>query len=111
MNFEYECNVLYTFQRAKKIQPNVDISRSMTKSGAEVLVYTPQKRSAPPGPACGQSPPVRDPGPKAGSKLSQEIRRLQKELGTCVQRIEQLANKGKFQLMFNFQVLFAMMLQ
>ncbi|KAL2096123.1 hypothetical protein ACEWY4_008271 [Coilia grayii] len=82
-------------QRAKKIQPNVDISRSMTKSGAEVLVYTPQKRSAPPGPACGQSPPVRDPGPKAGSKLSQEIRRLQKELGTCVQRIEQLANKGR----------------
>ena len=72
----------------------MDIQRSVTKSGAEVLVYTPQKLSAPPGPAYGQSPPTRDPGPKVGSKLSQEIRKLQKELGICVKRIEQLANKG-----------------
>ncbi|XP_042564611.1 protein moonraker isoform X1 [Clupea harengus] len=79
---------------ASKGQQAVDIQRSVTKSGAEVLVYTPQKLSAPPGPAYGQSPPTRDPGPKEGSKLSQEIRKLQKELGICVKRIEQLANKG-----------------
>lgn len=59
-----------------------------------MLVYTPQKLSVSTGPMYGQSPPTRDTGPKVGSKLSQEIRKLQKELGTCVQRIEQLTNKG-----------------
>ncbi|XP_041919852.1 protein moonraker isoform X3 [Alosa sapidissima] len=85
-------------QQQKKVtskgQQTRNVQRSVTKSGAEVLVYTPQKLSVPTGSAYGQSPPTRDPGPKVGSKLSQEIRRLQKELGTCVQRIEQLTNKG-----------------
>lgn len=46
----------------------------------------------------GESPPTRDPGLKAIStepQLSREIRKLQKELETYVQRIEQLVNKGK----------------
>ncbi|XP_062408081.1 protein moonraker isoform X2 [Sardina pilchardus] len=86
-------------QQAKKVtskgQQTGNVQRSVSKSGAEVLVYTPQKLSAPTGPAYGQSPPTRDLGPKVGSKLSQEIHKLQKELGTCVQRIEQLTNKGR----------------
>ncbi|KAI5626703.1 protein moonraker isoform X1 [Silurus asotus] len=46
----------------------------------------------------GQSPPTRDPGPKAISSephLSKEIYKLQKELETYVKRIEQLVNKGQ----------------
>lgn len=86
-------------QKQKKATSNGqgtgDVQRSVTKSGAEVLVYTPQKLSVSTGPMYGQSPPTRDTGPKVGSKLSQEIRKLQKELGTCVQRIEQLTNKGR----------------
>ncbi|XP_069040554.1 protein moonraker isoform X2 [Lepisosteus oculatus] len=73
----------------------------VTRPGARVLVYTPERLGQPPRTAHGQSPPTRDPGPglsgRADSQepqLSQEIRRLQKELSTYVQRIEQLAQRG-----------------
>ncbi|XP_014069736.1 protein moonraker isoform X3 [Salmo salar] len=72
------------------------------QSGAKVLVYTPQKYvSIPPGPDHGRSPPTKDPGPRqTASKephtaLSQEVRRLQRELANFIQRIDQLANRGR----------------
>ncbi|XP_072548059.1 protein moonraker isoform X2 [Salminus brasiliensis] len=70
--------------------------KRQTKSCSQVLVYTPQKLSVTPVPDHGQSPPTRDPGLRANSsepQLSREIRKLQKELATYIQRIEQLANK------------------
>ena len=74
----------------------------VTRSGASVLVYTPQKLSGPPWPEQGLSPPTKDPGPGQTNnspepKLSQEIRRLQKELAIYIQRIEQLASRGNTQ--------------
>ncbi|XP_041097217.1 protein moonraker isoform X2 [Polyodon spathula] len=73
----------------------------ITKSGARVIVYTPERLSHPAGTETTLSPPTRDPGPgpkpgdgKQEPGLSLEIRRLQKELGTYIQRIEQLANRG-----------------
>lgn len=69
-----------------------------TKSFKQVLVYTPQKLFQPFKAEQEQSPPSRDPGIKVISnepQLSKEIRKLQKELETYVQRIEQLVNKGK----------------
>ncbi|XP_060744443.1 protein moonraker isoform X2 [Tachysurus vachellii] len=72
--------------------------RRQTNSRTQVLVYTPQKLFPPSKAEQGQSPPTRDPGLKATSsepQLSKEIRKLQKELETYVQRIEQLVNKGR----------------
>lgn len=62
-----------------------------------MLVYTSQKLLPPSKAEQVQSPPTRDPGLKAirsEPQLSREIRKLQKELETYVQRIEQLVNKG-----------------
>ncbi|KAM9468737.1 protein moonraker isoform 4-T4 [Clarias gariepinus] len=72
--------------------------KRQTKSCKQVLVYTPQKLFQPSKAEQRQSPPTRDPGLKAISsdpQLSREIRKLQKELETYVQRIEQLVNKGR----------------
>nr|XP_023673949.1 protein moonraker isoform X4 [Paramormyrops kingsleyae] len=67
------------------------LKEKVTQSGARVLVYTPQKTPLSP----GQSPPTRDPGPQSREpQLSREIRRLQKELSTYIQRIEQLFDRG-----------------
>lgn len=60
-------------------------------------MYTPQKHFPLSNAEQGQSPPTRDPGIKGISsepQLSREIRKLQKELETYVQRIEQLVTKG-----------------
>ncbi|XP_066520504.1 protein moonraker isoform X2 [Hoplias malabaricus] len=68
------------------------------KSGSQVLVYTPQKLSVTTKLDQGQSPPTRDPGMKANSRepqLGREIRKLQNKLATYIQRIEQLANRGR----------------
>ncbi|XP_020363661.1 protein moonraker isoform X1 [Oncorhynchus kisutch] len=84
--------------RSKTAGPKEDV----IQSGAKVLVYTPQKYvSIPPGPDHGRSPPTKDPGPRqTASKephtaLSQEVRRLQRELANFIQRIDQLANRGR----------------
>ncbi|XP_055751662.1 protein moonraker isoform X5 [Salvelinus fontinalis] len=84
--------------RSKTASPKEEV----IQSGAKVLVYTPQKYvSIPPGPDHGRSPPTKDPGPRqTASKephtaLSQEVRRLQRELANFIQRIDQLANKGR----------------
>ncbi|KAF5904366.1 protein moonraker isoform X1, partial [Clarias magur] len=72
--------------------------KRQTKLCKQVLVYTPQKLFQPPEAEQRKSPPTRDPGLKAISsdpQLSREIRKLQKELETYVQRIEQLVNKGR----------------
>ncbi|KAJ7995570.1 hypothetical protein DPEC_G00245960 [Dallia pectoralis] len=84
--------------RSKTAGPKEEV----TLSGAKVLVYTPKKYiSIPHGFEHGLSPPTRDPGPKQTDSqkpktaLSQEVRRLQTELANCIQKIEQLANKGE----------------
>ncbi|XP_029629047.1 protein moonraker isoform X2 [Salmo trutta] len=84
--------------RSKTAGPKEEV----IQSGAKVLVYTPQKYvSIPPGPDHGRSPPTKDPGPRqTASKephtaLSQEVRRLQRELANFIQRIDQLANRGR----------------
>ncbi|KAF7700061.1 protein moonraker isoform X2 [Silurus meridionalis] len=72
--------------------------KRQTKRCTQVLVYTPQKLFQSSMAEHGQSPPTRDPGPKAISSephLSKEIYKLQKELETYVKRIEQLVNKGQ----------------
>ncbi|KAL0973215.1 hypothetical protein UPYG_G00200430 [Umbra pygmaea] len=70
-------------------------------SGVKGLVYTPQKYICiPPGDVQGPSPPTRNPGPRPVSQepktgLSQEVCRLQKELTNYIQKVEQLANRGR----------------
>lgn len=67
------------------------LKEKVTRSGARVLVHTPQKIPLSP----GKSPATRDPGPQSREpQLSREIRRLQKELSTYIQRIEQLFDRG-----------------
>ncbi|KAM3875116.1 protein moonraker [Diretmus argenteus] len=75
-------------------------SKKVTRPGAKLLVHSPQKRSICPSPEDGQSPPTRDPGPMQLARgqrlqLNQEIRKLQNELATYIQKIEKLANRGQ----------------
>lgn len=71
-----------------------------TSSGAKVYLYAPpQIRSEP---FLPDSPPTRDPGlgpqpdlKKEDEKSTLEVRRLQKELQTYIQKIEELAKKGE----------------
>ncbi|XP_044142801.1 protein moonraker-like isoform X2 [Bufo gargarizans] len=68
----------------------------VTRSGARVYVYTPDRNRMDMG--VSDSPPTRDPGPggspKKGMDPSEhEVRRLQKELHTYMKKIEDLAKK------------------
>lgn len=72
----------------------------ITNSGAKVYVYTPNWNKLMP--AVPDSPPTHDPGPGPKSnhknnedKSTQEVRRLQRELKSCIQKIEELAKKGE----------------
>ncbi|XP_036817307.1 protein moonraker isoform X7 [Oncorhynchus mykiss] len=96
--FNFKQKVVVPKGRSKTAGPKEDV----IQSGAKVLVYTPQKYvSIPPGLDHGRSPPTKDPGPRqTASKephtaLSQEVRRLQRELANFIQRIDQLANRGR----------------
>ncbi|KAM6048803.1 protein moonraker isoform 5-T8 [Theristicus caerulescens] len=71
-----------------------------TTSGAKVYLYTPTEGKLIP--AVSDSPPTRDTGPdpkpnvhKKEDQNTQEVRRLQKELRSCVQKIEELTKKGR----------------
>ncbi|XP_074701291.1 protein moonraker isoform X1 [Strix aluco] len=71
-----------------------------TTSGAKVYLYTPNKGKL--SPAGFDSPPTHDTGPhskpsvnKKEDKSMQEVRRLQKELRSYVQKIEELTKKGR----------------
>ncbi|XP_008933256.1 PREDICTED: LOW QUALITY PROTEIN: uncharacterized protein KIAA0753 homolog [Merops nubicus] len=71
-----------------------------TTSGAKVYVYTPNEGK--PIPAVLDCPPTHDMQLDPKRNISkqednnmQEVRRLQKELSSCVQKIEELAKKGK----------------
>nr|XP_009679172.1 PREDICTED: uncharacterized protein KIAA0753 homolog isoform X2 [Struthio camelus australis] len=75
-----------------------------TSSGAKVYLYTPNDRKLIP--AVSDSPPTHDPGP--GSKINirkkedkniQEVRRLQKEMRNCIQKIEELAKKERSKIL------------
>ncbi|XP_073718819.1 protein moonraker isoform X2 [Misgurnus anguillicaudatus] len=70
--------------------PRMSGTKNQTKNVDRVLVYSPPKHNSQPRP--GHTPPTKDLSNE--QQLSQEIRKLQKELSTYVQRIEQLANKG-----------------
>ncbi|KAG7470671.1 hypothetical protein MATL_G00116310 [Megalops atlanticus] len=78
---------------ASKLQQRAVGSKEVTRSGTTVLVYKPQELPLPPRTEHVLSPPTRDSAPEP--QLSQEICRLQKELGTYIQRIEELANRGR----------------
>lgn len=76
------------------VHPKMSGPKKQLKNGAQVLVYTPQEPNSQL--KHGQQP-TKDLDPRVNSgepQLTQEIRKLQKELSTYVQRIEQLANKG-----------------
>uniref|UniRef100_A0A8C2JF44 Si:dkey-243i1.1 n=1 Tax=Cyprinus carpio TaxID=7962 RepID=A0A8C2JF44_CYPCA len=77
------------------VHPKMSGPKKQLKNGAQVLVYTPHQ----PNSQLKQSQPptkILDPRVNSGEpQLTQEIRKLQKELSTYVQRIEQLANKGR----------------
>ncbi|XP_053941274.1 protein moonraker isoform X2 [Cuculus canorus] len=92
--------------RLKDLQKLSQPSRlETTSSGAKVYLYTPNRKKLIPKkvmPAVSDSPPTRDTGPDPRSSVSnkedknlQEVRRLQKELRSCVQKIEDLTKKGK----------------
>lgn len=85
-----------TFVKDRK--PNRSIKPEVTKSGALVYVYTPDKNRN--NVEVADSPPTHDPGPGLLPKTEaeqneQEVRRLQKELHSCMRKIEELAKKGK----------------
>ncbi|XP_030392074.1 protein moonraker isoform X3 [Gopherus evgoodei] len=72
----------------------------ITNSGARVYLYTPNRGKLKP--PVSDSPPTHDPGPgpkpslkKIEDKSTQEVRRLQKELRCCIQKIEELAKKER----------------
>ncbi|KAM8977068.1 protein moonraker [Pelodytes ibericus] len=74
------------------------LKSEVTKSGALVYVYTPDRNRI--YPAMTDSPPTRDPGPgtTTGDKTimepsEQEVRRLQKELHSYMLKIEELARR------------------
>lgn len=73
--------------------------------GTKLAVPTSRKNSFNSVPRFGHSPPNRDPGPaqvveiKKGS-LSQEFQKLQNELDVYIQKVEELANRGKSQILF-----------
>ncbi|XP_077064409.1 protein moonraker isoform X2 [Siphateles boraxobius] len=85
-NTDYSPHVVY---------PKMSYPKKQIKIGDQVLVYTPQN----PNRRLKQAPtPTKDLDPRVNSndpQLSQEICKLQKELSTYVQRIEQLVNKGR----------------
>ncbi|XP_048374908.1 protein moonraker [Sphaerodactylus townsendi] len=67
-----------------------------TSSGAKVYLYTPNQMKLKA--AVSDSPPTRDPGPgprKEEDKTALEVRRLQKELQSYIQKIEQLVKKER----------------
>ncbi|XP_060799999.1 protein moonraker isoform X2 [Neoarius graeffei] len=83
---------------SSKTRQKAGSPKSQAKSCRQVLVYTPQKIFQSSKAEQGQSPPTRDPELKAVSsepQLSREIQKLQKVMETCIQRIEQLVNKGQ----------------
>ncbi|OCT91567.1 protein moonraker [Xenopus laevis] len=70
----------------------------VTRSGARVYVYTADTQTPP---VFSDSPPTHDPGPgrriiKIGAEEGeQEVRRLQKELHTYIQKIQELAQRER----------------
>lgn len=88
---------------SKERTANGSIKHEVTRSGARVYVYTPDRGRIDMG--VSDSPPTRDPGPGDGPKKGMdpsehEVRRLQRELHTYMQKIEELAKKGKNGLHF-----------
>ncbi|XP_009989390.1 PREDICTED: uncharacterized protein KIAA0753-like, partial [Tauraco erythrolophus] len=94
-------------KNALKSQPRIKYQQKVsqpskvetTTSGAKVYLYTPNGGKLIP--AGLDSPPTHDTGPdpkpnvnKKEDKNIQEVRRLQKELRSCVQKIEELTKKG-----------------
>ncbi|XP_018410496.1 PREDICTED: protein moonraker [Nanorana parkeri] len=86
-----------TFAKDKK--PNGSIKHEVTKSGAVIYVYTPDRNKSNVG--VSDSPPTHDPGPGTSPKIEveqneQEVRCLQKELHSCMRKIEELVKKESY---------------
>ncbi|NWJ02024.1 MOONR protein, partial [Crypturellus undulatus] len=71
-----------------------------SSSGAKLSLYTPNEGRLIP--SVLDSPPTHDPGPDSKKNIRkkddeniQEVRRLQRELRSCIQKIEELSKKGK----------------
>ncbi|XP_034506304.1 protein moonraker-like [Ailuropoda melanoleuca] len=67
-------------------------------SGAKVYLCTPCPARSPP--AVPQSPPTRDPGLEPQPRISghqslQEVQRLQRELNTCIHKMEEVTKKDR----------------
>ncbi|XP_005987557.1 protein moonraker [Latimeria chalumnae] len=74
----------------------------VTSSGAKVYIYTPDRSQS--RPVSLDSPPTHDPGPGAKNedhKSIQEIRRLRQELGSYIQKIEELAKTDRAEEMLD----------
>ncbi|KAM5181356.1 protein moonraker [Mantella aurantiaca] len=83
----------------KDRKPNHAIKQEVTKSGALIYVYTPERMKN--NVEVSDSPPTHDPGPGASPKTEveqneQEIRRLQKELHSYMRKIEELAQRERY---------------
>ncbi|XP_075710366.1 protein moonraker [Rhinoderma darwinii] len=81
---------------SKERKENCSVRHEVTRSGARVYVYTPDRNRIDMG--VSDSPPTRDPGPGASPKprmdpSEHEVKRLQRELHTYMQKIEELAKK------------------
>ncbi|KAM8797252.1 protein moonraker [Eudromia elegans] len=98
-------NALNSWTSLKYQQKLGQFSRVETgSSGAKLSLYTPNERRLIP--SVLDSPPTHDPGP--GSKKNirkkddeniQEVRRLQKELRSCIQKIEELSKKERDEIL------------
>lgn len=102
--------LLLVFQEQSNTLIKTKLMTSNPKSksrplGAKLPVQTSRKNSFISVPRLGHSPPNRDPGPaqveeiKKGS-LSQELQKMQNELDVYIQKVEELANRGKSQILF-----------
>lgn len=73
--------------------------------GAKLSALTSQKNPVSAMPQTGQSPPTKDPGPRQleenkQTPLSLEIHKLQSEVEVYIQKVEELAKRGKSQKCF-----------
>ncbi|XP_073523931.1 protein moonraker [Phyllobates terribilis] len=82
----------------KERAARASVRHEVTRSGATVYVYTPDRSRIDTG--VSDSPPTRDPGPgerprKGMDPSEHEVKRLQKELHSYMQKIEELAKKER----------------
>ncbi|KAM4045706.1 protein moonraker isoform 2-T2 [Anomaloglossus baeobatrachus] len=83
---------------SREAEGNSSLHPEVTRSGARVYVYTPDRSKMDTG--VSDSPPTQDPGPGEGpikgmDPSEHEVKRLQKDLHSYMQKIEELAKKER----------------